>query len=111
MSFQLPRALLFKAARPAVRVAGRNAGRRTMSNAAHASQPKSDKPWIIGSTIVFGSAAVYLVSPPGKQKAHKAKEAALPRESSPDPDSAPVPTGNESETSPPESQPEVCYRL
>ncbi|GJE88484.1 hypothetical protein PsYK624_045670 [Phanerochaete sordida] len=90
MSFQITRSLLTKVARPATRVAGRTVGRRAMSSAPGA-QAKSDTPWIIGSALVFGPAAAYLLSPPAQKKAHEAEKAALPKHKTPDPEHAPVP--------------------
>ncbi|KAG6848959.1 hypothetical protein H0H93_012431 [Arthromyces matolae] len=42
------------------------AGSRRM-NSSHASHTKSDKPWIIGSAILFGPAFLYLVSPSARK--------------------------------------------
>ncbi|KAI0074118.1 hypothetical protein K474DRAFT_1699891 [Panus rudis PR-1116 ss-1] len=50
---------------------GRSAGRRMMSSNAHAEQgSKSDLAWQIGSAAIFGPAAIYLLMPQGKDKAH-----------------------------------------
>ncbi|KAL4244492.1 hypothetical protein ABKN59_011597 [Abortiporus biennis] len=62
--------VFLQVSRPSLRVQARNAGRRTMSSAHHA-QKSSDTPWIIGSSLVFGPALIYLLSPSGKSKVHK----------------------------------------
>ncbi|KAH8082023.1 hypothetical protein BXZ70DRAFT_910850 [Cristinia sonorae] len=78
MASRLGRRALAQLARPNLRFNAQNASRRSMSSSAH-STPKSDKPWIIASALVFGPAAVYLLSPPAKAKAHDAHHASLPK--------------------------------
>ena len=46
----------------------------------------------------FPGQAAYLLSPPATQKAHEAKEAALPKHKIPDPAHAPVPAGEDEST-------------
>ncbi|EKM51601.1 uncharacterized protein PHACADRAFT_199110 [Phanerochaete carnosa HHB-10118-sp] len=60
----------------------------------------SDRPWIIVSALIFGPTAAYLLSPPAAQKAHEAKDAALPKHKIPDPARAPVPAGEDTESTP-----------
>ncbi|KAI0795210.1 hypothetical protein BC629DRAFT_1505995 [Irpex lacteus] len=62
-----------------------------MSSTAHESQG-SDKAWAIGSALVFGPAALYLLSPSASKQAHHAQQASLPKEKASNPDAAPVPT-------------------
>jgi len=78
MAFRLGRRVLSQFARPSLRTNGQNAGRRSMSSSAHGAET-SDKPWIIGSALVFGPAAVYLLSPSSKAKAHNAQQHSLPK--------------------------------
>ncbi|KAF8194225.1 hypothetical protein BJ912DRAFT_959835 [Pholiota molesta] len=101
MSARLARLAFGSAARRAqttVASASSRVARRAMSSTtSHGAQVKSsDKPWIIGSTIVFLPAFLYLVSPSARKKEQlvhddkhdfptlKHKEAAAP-ESAPEP--------------------------
>ncbi|KAG6905992.1 hypothetical protein DXG01_016452 [Tephrocybe rancida] len=43
------------------------AGARRMNSSHAAFKPKSDKPWIIGSALLFGPALLYLVSPSARK--------------------------------------------
>lgn len=51
--------------------------------------------------------AAYLIAPPGKEKAHDAKEAALPKHKIPDPENAPVPASPEPEAEAAPAEPEA----
>ncbi|KAI0338867.1 hypothetical protein BDW22DRAFT_1432086 [Trametopsis cervina] len=62
-----------------------------MSSSSSASQG-SDKAWIIGSALVFGPAALYLVSPSSQSQAHAAQQHSLPKTKESHPEDAPVPT-------------------
>ncbi|KAF9452951.1 hypothetical protein P691DRAFT_659771 [Macrolepiota fuliginosa MF-IS2] len=45
--------------------------RRNMSAQSHGAQPKkSDLPWIVGATLVFGPLFLYLVSPSARKSQH-----------------------------------------
>ncbi|KAI0087041.1 hypothetical protein BDY19DRAFT_995461 [Irpex rosettiformis] len=91
MAFRLSRTAFARMATPAARIGGRNAPRRAMSSGSHGSQG-SDQAWIIGSALVFGPAALYLLSPSANKKAHKAYQASLPKKRVSHPEDAPVPT-------------------
>ncbi|TFK27611.1 hypothetical protein FA15DRAFT_666283 [Coprinopsis marcescibilis] len=45
----------------------RMVARRNMASEAHAAPVKSDKPWIIGSALIFGPLILYLVSPSARK--------------------------------------------
>ncbi|TFK40876.1 hypothetical protein BDQ12DRAFT_680212 [Crucibulum laeve] len=74
MSTRLARNVAASVARRSSNVASSSArvGRRNMSAASHAAETakKSDKPWIIGATLVFGPAFLYLVSPSARKNRH-----------------------------------------
>ncbi|KZT18241.1 hypothetical protein NEOLEDRAFT_1184443 [Neolentinus lepideus HHB14362 ss-1] len=87
--------------------------RRTMASA-HAPAHTSDTPWIAASALIFGSAAIYLLAPPGEKKAHAhGKEQVAHHEQpktvpafsdkSPAPDT-PTPTTDDEGTEVPESE-------
>ncbi|KZT67231.1 hypothetical protein DAEQUDRAFT_729263 [Daedalea quercina L-15889] len=71
MASRLGARIFAQAVRPSVRAAGRTASRRCMSSNGHAAK-SSDTPWIIGSAVVFGPAAVWLLLPQSdaNKKAH-----------------------------------------
>lgn len=58
--------------------------------------------------------AAYLLSPPAQEKAHEASEAALPKHKTSDSARAPVPPGEDNESTPRKSETdqadEVCLR-
>ncbi|TCD61209.1 hypothetical protein EIP91_008777 [Steccherinum ochraceum] len=82
MASRLGRRALFQLSRSNLRVNAQNVGRRPMSSSTHGAQT-SDRPWIIGSALIFGPAAVYLLSPPAKAKAHDAQQHSLPKKVTP----------------------------
>ncbi|OBZ68656.1 hypothetical protein A0H81_11194 [Grifola frondosa] len=63
------------AIRPSVRAVGRSAGatKRGVSTVQHA-QETSDRPWIIGSALVFGPVFLYLLTPSAKKTEVKAAQ-------------------------------------
>ncbi|KAH9936586.1 uncharacterized protein B0H18DRAFT_974522 [Fomitopsis serialis] len=69
MTSRLGRRIFAQAVRPSVRATGRTtgAGRRCMSSTADAAK-SSDMPWIIGSAVVFGPAAVWLLTSQSDKK-------------------------------------------
>ncbi|KAJ3508926.1 hypothetical protein NLJ89_g5491 [Agrocybe chaxingu] len=71
MSARLTRTALSAARRGAQTTLSSTArvSRRAMSSS-HAPATKSDKPWIIGSLLVFGPAFLYLVSPSARKDTH-----------------------------------------
>ncbi|KAG5646505.1 hypothetical protein DXG03_003271 [Asterophora parasitica] len=69
--FAAARQSLASSLRTASRPVFRAGARRMASSSSHAA-PKSDKPWVIGSALVFGPAFAYLVSPSARAKSHSA---------------------------------------
>ncbi|EPS97561.1 hypothetical protein FOMPIDRAFT_1025004 [Fomitopsis schrenkii] len=69
MASRLGGRIFAQAVRPSVRGAARTTGRRGMSSSGHAAK-SSDTPWIIGSAVVFGPAAVWLLLPQSNKKTH-----------------------------------------
>ncbi|EMD40156.1 hypothetical protein CERSUDRAFT_112365 [Gelatoporia subvermispora B] len=74
MASRLGRRFLAQVARPSARTAGRSvAGRRLMSTKPidyKQFDHGDDKPWMIGSLVVFGSLAAYISTGSGKETAH-----------------------------------------
>ncbi|KAI0629741.1 hypothetical protein C8Q77DRAFT_1138165 [Trametes polyzona] len=94
----------------AARAAARPAGRRFASSSVeHGAKQSSDTPWIIGSALVFGPAAVYILTSSGKEKgkhsadahhakaakAHAPSEESLKKDEAPQ-EEAPAPAQDES---------------
>jgi len=100
MASRLSRAAFARLARPAARVGGRTVTRRGMSSSS--GSQGSDMLWMIGSALVFGPAALYLLSPSAQHKAHEAQQHALPKTKESKPENVPVPDGPAPQESAPE---------
>ncbi|KAI0693213.1 hypothetical protein BC835DRAFT_1089329 [Cytidiella melzeri] len=106
MAFRLSRTSFGRLAIPSARVGARQAPRRAMSSSSHGTQG-SDRIWIIGSALIFGPAAAYLLSPSAQSKAHDAQQHSLPKHKASEPENAPVPaTPPPQEHAPAEPSPE-----
>jgi len=61
----------------------------TSSESSHGPEPSSDKPWIIGSLLIFGSAFLYLISPSARSRPnfdHKNKHVSEHSKEAPEPE-------------------------
>ncbi|THH00177.1 hypothetical protein EW026_g2309 [Hermanssonia centrifuga] len=118
MASRFSRTLFARVARPTLRASRGNMGKRMMSevHGAHSPKASSDLPWIIGSALVFGPAALYLLTPSSDKKAHETAEHALPKkkesssESAPSPDAADLPTKDDEGDELPASEVEASAR-